>query len=158
MWTVSLHGLILCVSEGVFSAFLCIHIVLCAWKLLAFMNWFYVSLKVCFLRCFVFTLCAWKLLAFMDWFYVCLKGCFPSCFVFTMRALKLLAFMDWFYVSLKGSFLFWVNLDPHCGHGNCWPSWTDFMCLSRLVFQVVIIIRFIKSDVTLTECIGHSLQ
>ena len=64
-----------------------------------FMYWFFVSLKVSFLSCFVFTIRAWELLPFMDWVYVSLKTSFQSCFVFTMWAWDLLAFMNWFYVS-----------------------------------------------------------
>ena len=102
------------------------------WELLAFVNWFYVSLKVSFPCCFIFTKWAWELLASMDRFYVCRKVWLPCCFVFTMWAWVLFAFMDWFNVSLKTSS--WVALHSQCEHGNFWPSWTDFMCALRCLF------------------------
>ena len=87
-------------------SFLCCFVcTMWAWDLLTFMDWFYVRLKVSFHSCFVFTTWAWELLTFMDWFYVYLKVPFCSCFVFTMGAWDLLTFMDWFYVCLKVPFL-----------------------------------------------------
>ena len=51
------------------------------------------SLEIPFLCCFVFTMWALKLLAFMDCFYVFLKVAIKCGFVFTVWALKLLALM-----------------------------------------------------------------
>ena len=72
---------------------------------LVFMDWFYVCLKVSFLRCFVFTLWTFKLLAFIDCFYVSLEIYLPRILDSTMWAWELFTFMDWFYVCPKASFL-----------------------------------------------------
>ena len=128
------------------------------------LNRFNVSMKVSFRGEFGSTMCACELLAFMDWFYVCLKVCFPHFFVFTLccvhgnfwpswtdfMCLWRCAFWDalyshyvhgnfwpsWTDFMCLWRFAFTVNVDPQCVHGNCWPTWTEFMCLSRLPFSV----------------------
>ena len=80
--------------------------VICAWEFLSFMHCFYVSLKVSFIRCFVFTMWAWVLLAFMHCFYVYLKASFLSECGSATWAWNFYTLMDRFYVSLKVHFLF----------------------------------------------------
>ena len=143
MGNFDLHGLILCVSEDLISHWW--GSTMCAWKLLACMDLFYVCLKASFLRCFEFTIWAWDLLAFMDWFYVSMKVSFVSSFVFTKNAWKLLTFMDWSYVSLKvlfqSCFVFtlctFIFYEYHVQCLKLWLSyWFIIIKLSILIVKI----------------------
>ena len=79
---------------------------MCTWKLLTFMDWFYVSLKISSKSEYWSTMCAFNLLTFMGWFYVSLKVPFLSVCESTMCTLKLLTIMNWLNVWLKVWFIF----------------------------------------------------
>ena len=74
-----------------------------ACELLAFMDWFDVSMKVSLLCCLIFTLCALKPLAFMDWIYVPLKIMFLQSFIITVWTFIL------FVHHVKNCWCYWIK-------------------------------------------------